>query len=90
MGVLTLLTLPMISRKLGREMSTKSRCSQQEYIDIHTHRHIHKHSNFKPGVLSLMDFPLQEHHGISGSGARGGRWEVKCATVGCRFGCHHI
>lgn len=40
-GVLTLLILPVISRKLGREMSTKSRCSQQEYIDIHTHTHIH-------------------------------------------------
>lgn len=42
MGVLTLLTLPMISRKLGREMSTKSRCSQQEYIDIYTHTRTYK------------------------------------------------
>lgn len=90
MGVLTLLTLLMISRKLGREMSTKSRCSQQEYIDIYTHTHTHKHSRFKPGVLSLMDFRTPWGARIRSQGPRGGRWEVKCGTVGCMFGCHHI
>lgn len=34
--VLTLLALLMISRKSGRAKPTKSRCSQQEYIDINT------------------------------------------------------
>jgi len=36
-GVLTVLAFLVISRKLGRESFTKSRCSQQEHIDTYTY-----------------------------------------------------